>query len=57
MDDDDVDIVQSNVILRYVGRKYGLSGANLAQQAAVEEVRGAYIVCRSWLIGLELPGP
>jgi len=36
--DGDVDMVQSNAIMRYIGRKYGLYGSTLKQKAAVDMV-------------------
>lgn len=36
--DDDVDMVQSNAIMRHIGRKYSLYGTTLAQQAAVDMI-------------------
>jgi hypothetical protein len=36
--DDEVDMCQSEAILRHIGRKHGLYGASLAEQARVDEV-------------------
>lgn len=36
--DAEVDLCQSNAIVRHLGRKHGLTGASLAEQAAVDEL-------------------
>ena len=58
--DDGFQVVQSNAILRHLGRKYNLYGSNLQEAArldfvndGVEDVRGAYLKLPGTLANLE----
>jgi len=50
--DDQVDLVQSNVIHRYIGRKYGLLGSNEKQQCAADMVMEGVEALRSKYVAL-----
>lgn len=47
--DEDVDIVQSQAILRHVGRKHGLYGSNLRENAEVDQVIEGFVELRDKL--------